>query len=91
MYISPASHFDTDVERSVIAIETGTGKSDVETVDVVSLHIIMIITVQHAVTVDGRSENTGLIRFDEGRFDNQQCRRCIGRTIFEYIIFENGR
>lgn len=74
MYISPACHFDTDVERGIVVlfgIETRFREGDMEAVDIIALHIIMVVTVQHTVAVDRRSEDARLVRFHQGRLYDQ--------------------
>ena len=74
MYISPARHFDTDVERGIVilvGVETRFREGDVETVDIITFHKVVVVTVQHTIAVDRRGEDAGLVRFHQGRFHDQ--------------------
>lgn len=74
MYISPTRHFDTNVERGIVVlfgIETRFREGDMEAVDIIALHIIMVVTVQHTIAVDRRSEDARLVRFHQGRLYDQ--------------------
>ncbi len=74
MYISPTRHFDTDVERGIVilvGVETRFREGDVETVDIITFHKIVVVTVQHTVAVDRRSEDARLVRFHQGRLYDQ--------------------
>jgi len=60
-----------------------------EAVDIIALHIIMVVTVQHTVAVDRRSEDARLVRFHQGRLYDQQCGVCVERTVLKGISFKN--